>query len=234
LADVGNDADGDGIVGAADMCPQEAGLDPDGCPPHDTDGDQVMDRLDRCPDRAGPRGGDGCTDRDADRDGVVDRLDACADVYGHPSFDGCVPPDRDGDGHADPFDRCPDEPETWNGRRDGDGCKDKGAAILDVSHDVIAFTGPLSFHSDDRYLAKRGRVHWAIAVDALEESDTRAVRIFVVAEHGLSYGDSLQRAERRGKALRRSLARATRIDADDIEVAVGAPDGRRRIEITYR
>ncbi len=34
------------------------------------------------------------------------------------------PGDRDGDGYLDPEDECPDEPETWNGYMDEDGCPD--------------------------------------------------------------------------------------------------------------
>jgi OOP family OmpA-OmpF porin len=34
------------------------------------------------------------------------------------------PGDRDGDGYLDPDDQCPDEPETWNGYQDEDGCPD--------------------------------------------------------------------------------------------------------------
>jgi len=34
------------------------------------------------------------------------------------------PGDRDGDGYLDPEDQCPDEPETWNGYQDEDGCPD--------------------------------------------------------------------------------------------------------------
>ena len=34
------------------------------------------------------------------------------------------PGDRDGDGLLDPEDKCPDEPETWNGFEDMDGCPD--------------------------------------------------------------------------------------------------------------
>lgn len=32
--------------------------------------------------------------------------------------------DRDGDGYLDPDDKCPDQPETWNGFEDQDGCPD--------------------------------------------------------------------------------------------------------------
>lgn len=35
-----------------------------------------------------------------------------------------APGDRDGDGYLDPEDKCPDEPETWNGYQDSDGCPD--------------------------------------------------------------------------------------------------------------
>lgn len=34
------------------------------------------------------------------------------------------PGDRDGDGYLDPDDQCPDDPETWNGFQDEDGCPD--------------------------------------------------------------------------------------------------------------
>ncbi len=35
-----------------------------------------------------------------------------------------VPGDRDGDGFPDADDSCPDQPETWNGFDDNDGCPD--------------------------------------------------------------------------------------------------------------
>lgn len=35
-----------------------------------------------------------------------------------------LPGDRDGDGYPDAEDKCPDEPETWNGFEDEDGCPD--------------------------------------------------------------------------------------------------------------
>jgi len=39
--------------------------------------------------------------------------------------------DRDGDGIPDSQDRCPDEPETFNGIQDDDGCPDAGQIMLD-------------------------------------------------------------------------------------------------------
>ncbi len=40
-------------------------------------------------------------------------------------------PDRDGDGILDSVDKCPDEPETFNGLDDEDGCPDRGRVALD-------------------------------------------------------------------------------------------------------
>jgi len=60
------DADGDGVEGAADLCPHEAGLEPDGCPLRDDDGDGILNPEDRCPDACEVINGvddeDGCPD----------------------------------------------------------------------------------------------------------------------------------------------------------------------------
>jgi outer membrane protein OmpA-like peptidoglycan-associated protein len=57
-----DDPDHDGLVGAADRCPNAAGPPENlGCPDTDSDGDGVVDRLDECPDvPAGPNGKRGC------------------------------------------------------------------------------------------------------------------------------------------------------------------------------
>ena len=54
------DPDGDGVTGAADRCPAEVGVPPDGCPPRDRDGDGLLDRADECPERPGPHARAGC------------------------------------------------------------------------------------------------------------------------------------------------------------------------------
>lgn len=46
--------------------------------------------------------------------------DKCAER----GFEEPKPGDRDGDGYLDPDDKCPDDPETWNGYQDHDGCPD--------------------------------------------------------------------------------------------------------------
>ena len=76
------DADGDGIANAEDLCPnehpQQYDLDLDGCS-DDTDSDGIDDQYDLCPmTNPGPydMNSDGCTD-DSDDDGVGDDVDVC-------------------------------------------------------------------------------------------------------------------------------------------------------------
>jgi OOP family OmpA-OmpF porin len=112
---VDNDPDHDGIVGAADKCPNEAEdfdgfQDADGCPDPDNDNDGIPDAQDKCPNQA------------EDKDGFQDA-------------DGCPEPDNDGDGIPDAQDKCPNEPETKNGYQDADGCPDE------IPEKVKAFTG---------------------------------------------------------------------------------------------
>lgn len=102
------DRDKDGFLNEVDMCPDTAGVDPDGCPPKDSDGDGFMDPDDACPDEPGVEP------------------------------DGCPIPDTDGDGFLDPDDGCPDEPETKNGFEDNDGCPDEIPEEVKVFTGVIA------------------------------------------------------------------------------------------------
>jgi outer membrane protein OmpA-like peptidoglycan-associated protein len=81
VAAVDPDPDHDGILGAADRCPNE---------PEDKDGFQDDD---------------GCPDLDDDADGVPDKDDACPRLFGSATTFGC--PDSDSDGVADTDDQCP-------------------------------------------------------------------------------------------------------------------------------
>jgi OOP family OmpA-OmpF porin len=135
---VDNDPDKDGIVGAADKCPNEAEdkdgfQDEDGCPDPDNDGDGILDAADKCPNEAEDKDGfqdeDGCPDPDNDGDGIPDAADKCPnepeDKDGFQDDDGCPDPDNDNDGVPDALDKCPNEPETKNGYQDEDGCPDE-------------------------------------------------------------------------------------------------------------
>ena len=111
------DPDHDGIIGAADKCPNEPEdkdgfQDADGCPDPDNDNDGIPDVKDKCPDQA------------EDKDGFQDD-------------DGCPDPDNDGDGIPDAADKCPDQPETKNGYQDEDGCPDE------IPEKLKQFTGAI-------------------------------------------------------------------------------------------
>ena len=99
------DPDKDGILGAADSCPNEA---------EDKDGFQDED---------------GCPDLDNDADGVADSADKCIgepeDKDGFQDEDGCAELDNDTDGVPDAADKCAIEPESKNGYLDEDGCADE-------------------------------------------------------------------------------------------------------------
>jgi outer membrane protein OmpA-like peptidoglycan-associated protein len=54
--------------------------------------------------------------------------------------------DRDGDGIPDELDKCPDEPETYNGFEDADGCPDRGV-VSRVEGGLITLE-PIQFEYD--------------------------------------------------------------------------------------
>ncbi len=60
------DPDGDGFAGADDACPEEQGIEPDGCPLRDGDGDGILDPDDQCLEACeiynGVADDDGCPD----------------------------------------------------------------------------------------------------------------------------------------------------------------------------
>lgn len=104
------DPDEDGILGEADMCPNEPEdkdnvEDTDGCI-EDNDKDGVADKVDSCIDVPGVAEFDGCPDSDGDK--IVDSSDKCPTVPGIAEFGGC--PDTDGDKIVDSDDKCPKEP----------------------------------------------------------------------------------------------------------------------------
>jgi OOP family OmpA-OmpF porin len=132
------DRDHDGILDAADACPDVPGVKTDdpsanGCPaPKDRDKDGVLDADDACPDDPGVKTEDpktnGCPPpKDRDQDGVLDADDACPDDPGvkteDPKTNGCPPPkDRDKDGILDDQDACPDAPGPANTDPAKNGC----------------------------------------------------------------------------------------------------------------
>jgi OOP family OmpA-OmpF porin len=176
---VDNDPDKDGIVGAADKCPNEPEdkdgfQDEDGCPDLDNDGDGIPDTADKCPnepeDKDGFQDDDGCPDPDNDGDGIPDAADKCPnepeDKDGFQDEDGCPDPDNDGDGVPDAIDKCPNEPETKNGYQDDDGCPDE------LPQKLKQFTGVIqgiNFRTGDAALQTNSNATLDRAVAVLKE-----------------------------------------------------------------
>jgi OOP family OmpA-OmpF porin len=133
-----SDRDNDSVNDERDMCPDQAGPAPDGCP--DSDGDGIFDNKDACPKEAGP--GCGCPLKDRDGDHFVDELDKCPDQAG--PLEGCPDTDPDRDGIVGDADKCPNQAETVNGFEDGDGCPDV------VPEKVRKFTGVIKGIEFDR------------------------------------------------------------------------------------
>lgn len=227
------DLDGDGVPDSRDLCPDRAGLVSDGCPPRDSDGDRVADSADRCPEDAGPPSNHGCPDRDSDGDGIADRLDECPVVMGPEDLAGCPPPDLDDDGVPDATDRCPDRAEIWNGRRDTDGCPDPGQALVQVGEGKVVFARPVRLDPRGR-LRVTDRALVEAAATALRAARAQRVALVVVADYGLSYGDSLQRAVAQAALLRATVAAAAGLPIERVTARGRGPDGSPRIELVYR
>ena len=174
-----DDADGDGILDAADQCvnePEDADgfMDDDGCPDNDNDNDGVADAADDCDsepeDPDGFQDDDGCPDPDNDGDGLADGSDQCPtdaeDVDAFKDDDGCPDPDNDGDGVLDAADQCPDKQETKNGYQDSDGCEDE------VPKAIKKFTGVIkgiNFETDSDIIKKTSFKTLDAAVKVLAE-----------------------------------------------------------------
>jgi outer membrane protein OmpA-like peptidoglycan-associated protein len=157
-----DDPDGDGMIGDADRCPDEAEdvddfEDEDGCPELDNDGDRIADSDDECDGEAEDTDGfeddNGCPDLDNDGDGVADATDRAPndaeDTDGFEDQDGAPDPDNDADGVLDAADRAPNEPEDRDQFQDEDGAPDPdndGDGVMDTDDQCPTAPGPAADH----------------------------------------------------------------------------------------
>ena len=138
------DNDNDQILDPDDRCPLEPGKpEYEGCPPPDTDEDGVIDPEDNCPEVPGETIYQGCPPPDQDKDGILDADDTCPEVAGIEAFAGC--PDTDADGIPDSVDGCPEEPETFNGVTDDDGCPDTKESKIKITKENIVILDKVQF-----------------------------------------------------------------------------------------
>jgi len=155
-------------------------------PPADRDGDGLLDAADTCPDEPEDRDrfedGDGCPDPDNDGDAVFDVDDRCPldpeDEDGFEDEDGCVDPDNDGDGIVDTRDECPDEPEVVNEYKDADGCPDE--KLVEVTEKEIVILDKVYFDLDKATL----RTESFAVLDAVAEAMQAHPQIKLVEVQG--------------------------------------------------
>jgi OmpA-OmpF porin, OOP family len=150
------DNDNDGVLDAADKCPNEAGLAENaGCPDVDSDKDGIMDRMDKCPNEAEDKDGfedeDGCPDLDDDKDGVPDAKDACPREAGIPEEKGCPVKDSDGDGVADFEDNCLNE----KGVKENRGCPAAQKQMVVITRESLKILDKVYFDTGKSVIQKR-------------------------------------------------------------------------------
>ena len=138
------DSDEDGVPNSVDFCPnlledyvtQHGNI--DGCPSDfipwsDADYDGIRDYVDQCPNVKE------VYNQFQDEDGCPDYMGynkTDTDSIGYNKTD----TDFDGDNYPDHLDLCPNQPETYNGIDDKDGCPDNISNLVDSDQDGISDT----------------------------------------------------------------------------------------------
>lgn len=135
------DPDGDTVLAEADRCPDEPGLEPDGCPLRDSDEDGVLDPDDACPQQ--PE----CVNGFDDLDGCPDALpEELAAILG-------------------PIEGLEFPPNEWNILPESFALLDHVAEVLARYPELeIEVGGHLDDHQDDRYKRRVPDRHRAEAV----------------------------------------------------------------------
>jgi len=162
---------------------------------------------------------------DTDGDGTSDSADHCPAIIGAPP-DGCPPRDTDGDGILDGADACPSDP----GPRARRGCPQKAGATAAELARAKRLPAPRLVGGRRGVLSADARKALRAAGAELARAGARRVVVVSVADHGLSYGDSIERARRAGE-LAAQLLRA-QLHAP-VSVDARGPDGAPRLELRY-
>jgi outer membrane protein OmpA-like peptidoglycan-associated protein len=122
-----------------------------------------------------------------------------------------APPDRDHDGIPDSVDKCPDEPETFNGYQDEDGCPDVVPVRLTFRN--------IHFELNSADIVDNSKSDLDTAAKILALDPAMRVRI---EGHTDSYGEpsyNLDLSRRRAESVKIWLTQKFEIDAGRIETA---------------
>ena len=209
------DDDGDGILTRTEH------VDDGGVFGQDLDRDNIPNWLDLDSD------GDGALDTDegtgdADGDGIPNYLDV-DDTDGpdaDPDMDGLTNAqelvagsnpnlaDSDGDGILDPVDDCPDEPETYNGKDDEDGCPD-GKQTVVITKSEIKILKRVYFATNKDIIKRRSYdILDTVAIVLRQNPQVKLVRIGGHTDDMGKDDYNLDLSQRRADAVRDYLIRA--------------------------
>jgi outer membrane protein OmpA-like peptidoglycan-associated protein len=193
--------------------------------PSDRDKDGIVDAADECPDDPEDKDSfeddDGCPEPDNDRDGIADGEDNCPmepeDRDHWADDDGCPDDDNDGDGVEDGQDECPNDPEVKNGFEDEDGCPDEATKkkLVVVKRDRIEITDKVYFQFDsDRILPRSYELLDNVARVINEHSEIPSI---FIEGHTDSDGNdeyNLALSDRRAKSVLRYLVDNGQVASD--------------------
>ncbi|HEY2901059.1 MAG TPA: OmpA family protein [Polyangia bacterium] len=197
--------------------------------PRDSDGDGIVDAADKCPndpeDKDGFEDSDGCPDPDNDKDGVPDTADKCPndpeDKDGFEDSDGCPDPDNDKDGIPDTADKCPNEPEVFNGIEDDDGCPDKGTALAIMKGERIEIHEQVNFATNKAIIQQSSFPLLATVAKLLAlHPEVLKLRIEGHTDRSGNANKNLKLSQDRAEAVRQHLIERGGIDGGRLD-AVG-------------
>jgi outer membrane protein OmpA-like peptidoglycan-associated protein len=208
------DTDGDGLMDHVDQCPEkpedkDGFQDEDGCPDEDNDKDGILDVADKCPmdaeDKDQFEDEDGCPDPDNDGDGVLDGDDECPIEFGVAALKGCPVRDKDGDGIPDDKDKCPDQPETYNGNKDDDGCPD-GKQTVTITETEVQISETVYFDTGKDTIQKRSfTLLDTVATVLIQNPQITGIQVEGHTDDVGNDADNLDLSKRRAKSVMRYM-----------------------------
>lgn len=126
--------------------------------------------------------------------------------------------DSDGDGIPDSRDQCPDQPETYNGYQDGDGCPDRIPPRAVLTPDRIEILEPLAFDEESQSLLSESRPVLGDVARILLENPSLRVRIESHLDNSNDPEEALAISSRRAEKVKEALL-ALGVEAARMELA---------------
>jgi len=126
--------------------------------------------------------------------------------------------DTDEDGIPDSTDQCPDQPETYNGYRDEDGCPDRVPSRALLTPDKIEILEPLAFDEGTQALLHESEPVLADVARILAENPSVRIRIEAHLDGSTDPEAAFSICSRRAENVKDALS-ALGVDAARMETA---------------